>query len=111
MAEPSLSGGTTSCIVTVVAGPQVAFPVPSHAERRVTVIMGRMLTQGPALVAIGMWFVFQIISAIGVLGGGSQMGGVAYGAHFGGFIAGLALVKAFAIGRDTNRGVGRGRWQ
>ena len=28
-------------------------------------------------------------------------GGVAYAAHIGGFIAGLALVKLFAIGRKT----------
>jgi membrane associated rhomboid family serine protease len=28
-------------------------------------------------------------------------GGVAYAAHIGGFIAGLALVKVFAIGRQV----------
>ena len=38
-------------------------------------------------------------NADGMLGGGSQAGGVAYAAHIGGFIAGLILVKAFAAGR------------
>ena len=52
----------------------------------------------PAIVAIGIWFAFQLISGIGVLGD-SQGGGVAYGAHIGGFIAGLFLIKFFAIGR------------
>jgi membrane associated rhomboid family serine protease len=52
----------------------------------------------PAIVAIGIWFAFQLISGIEVLGN-SQGGGVAYGAHIGGFIAGLILVKFFAIGR------------
>ena len=33
----------------------------------------------------------------GVLGGGSQQGGVAYAAHIGGFVAGVALVKLFTI--------------
>ena len=52
----------------------------------------------PAIVAIGIWFAFQLISGIGVLGD-SQGGGVAYGAHIGGFIAGLLLVKFFTVGR------------
>jgi len=53
-------------------------------------------------VAIGLWFVFQLISGLGMLGGGAQAGGgVAYGAHVGGFIAGLLLVKAFGGDRRT----------
>jgi len=70
-----------------------------HPHRRVTVLMFRFLTQVPAYVAIGIWFVFQLISGLGMLGGGSQQGGVAYAAHIGGFIAGLVLVKVFTIGR------------
>jgi membrane associated rhomboid family serine protease len=50
-------------------------------------------------VAVGLWFAFQLVSGLGILGGGSQEGGVAYAAHIGGFIAGLVLVKIFAIGR------------
>jgi membrane associated rhomboid family serine protease len=69
-----------------------------HPHRRVTVILFRILTEVPAYVAIGLWFVFQIISSLGMLGG--ESGGVAYGAHIGGFIAGLLLVKLFAIGRE-----------
>jgi membrane associated rhomboid family serine protease len=69
-----------------------------YPQRRVTVIMFRMLTQVPSYVAIGMWFVFQLISGLGMLGGGAQAGGVAYAAHVGGFIAGLLLVRVFAIG-------------
>jgi membrane associated rhomboid family serine protease len=64
----------------------------------VTVILFRFLTQVPAWVAIGIWFAFQLISGLGMLGGGSQQGGVAYAAHIGGFIAGLALIKVFDIG-------------
>jgi membrane associated rhomboid family serine protease len=66
-----------------------------HPKRRVTVILFRFLTDVPAYVAIGIWFAFQLISGLGMLGGGSQQGGVAYGAHIGGFIAGLVLVKFF----------------
>jgi membrane associated rhomboid family serine protease len=69
-----------------------------HPRRRVRVILGRMLTEVPAYVAIGMWFLFQLIASLGMLGG-MQGGGVAYGAHIGGFLAGVALVKIFAVGR------------
>jgi len=73
-----------------------------HPHRRVTVILFRFLTDVPAYVAIGIWFAFQLISGLGMLGGGSQQGGVAYAAHIGGFVAGLALVKVFTIGRQNN---------
>jgi membrane associated rhomboid family serine protease len=73
-----------------------------HPHRRVTVILFRFLTDVPAYVAIGIWFAFQLIEGLGFLGGGSQLGGVAYAAHIGGFIAGIALVKVFAIGRQDS---------
>jgi rhomboid family protein len=69
-----------------------------HPSKRVTVILFRFLTDVPAWVAIGIWFAFQLISGLGMLGGGSQQGGVAYAAHIGGFIAGLALIKLFDRG-------------
>jgi rhomboid family protein len=70
-----------------------------YPKRRVSVIMLYFLTEVPAIVAIGLWFVFQLVSGIGLLGSGAQEGGVAYGAHIGGFIAGFILIKFFAIGR------------
>jgi membrane associated rhomboid family serine protease len=73
-----------------------------HPFRRVTVILFRFLTDVPAYVAIGIWFLFQLINSLGILGPESQVGGVAYGAHIGGFLAGLALVRAFALGIDTD---------
>lgn len=67
-----------------------------HPKRRVRVLMFRTIQEVPAIVAIGLWFVFQLIAGLGMLGAGSQAGGVAYGAHIGGFLAGMALVKLFA---------------
>src|SRR6185436_4265474 len=71
-----------------------------HPKRRVTVILFRFLTDVPAYVAIGIWFAFQLISGLGMFGGGSQTGGVAYAAHIGGFLAGLALIKVFDMGAN-----------
>jgi membrane associated rhomboid family serine protease len=70
-----------------------------HPKRRVTVILFRFLTDVPAYVAIGIWFAFQLISGLGMFGGGSQSGGVAYAAHVGGFLAGLVLIKFFDAGK------------
>jgi membrane associated rhomboid family serine protease len=66
-----------------------------HPKRRVRVLMFRVIMQVPAVVAIGVWFAFQLISSVGMFSGGDG-GGVAYGAHIGGFIAGVLLVKVFA---------------
>ncbi|HEX8142162.1 MAG TPA: rhomboid family intramembrane serine protease [Pyrinomonadaceae bacterium] len=95
---PSL--GASGAISGVLGGYILLYP-----GRRVRVIMFSMLTQVPAFVAIGLWFVFQLISGLGMLGGGSQEGGVAYAAHIGGFIAGLVLIKFFTIGRGADSGV------
>lgn len=46
----------------------------------------------PAIYMLGFWFVFQLLSA-GLTPKG--MGGVAYGAHIGGFVAGYLLVRLF----------------
>jgi membrane associated rhomboid family serine protease len=74
-----------------------------HPSRPVGAILFNVITRVPAWVAIGMWFVFQLISGLGMLGGGSQTGGVAYAAHIGGFIAGVVLIKFFDIGRGRVR--------
>lgn len=72
-------------------------------------LLSWFVTQVPAFVAIGLWFVFQLISGLGMLGSGSQQGGVAYAAHIGGFISGLALIKVLRSGgrvlTNTIRGV------
>jgi membrane associated rhomboid family serine protease len=94
---PSL--GASGAISGVLGGYILLFP-----KRRVTVILLRFLTDVPAYVAIGIWFAFQLISGLGMLGGGSQQGGVAYAAHVGGFVAGLVLIKFFTIGRSRAYG-------
>jgi membrane associated rhomboid family serine protease len=83
--------GASGAISGVLGAYLILFP-----QKQVTVILFRFLTQVPAYVAIGMWFVLQIIQSLGALGG-EKGGGVAYGAHIGGFIAGMVLVKAVAV--------------
>jgi membrane associated rhomboid family serine protease len=106
MLVPSL--GASGAISGVLGGYVLLFP-----RNRVHVIIFRIFTTVPAYVALGLWFLFQFISGLGMLGGGAQEGGVAYAAHIGGFIAGLALVKLFAVGAPASaadpRALGRRR--
>lgn len=99
MLVPSL--GASGAISGVLGGYMLL-----HPKRRVTVILFRFLTDVPAYIAIGIWFAFQLISGLGMLGGGSQQGGVAYGAHIGGFIAGLVLIKLFDRGGRARQSYG-----
>jgi membrane associated rhomboid family serine protease len=91
---PSL--GASGAISGVLGAYILLYP-----RRNVRAFLFNVLTTVPAWVAVGVWFAFQLVSGLGILGGGSQQGGVAYAAHVGGFIAGLVLVKLFAIGRNT----------
>src|SRR6185503_9680437 len=89
--------GASGAISGVLGGYLLLFPT-----KKVMVIISWFVTAVPAFIAIGLWFVFQIISGLGMLGSGSQAGGVAYAAHIGGFVAGLVLIKIFAIGRPAS---------
>jgi membrane associated rhomboid family serine protease len=62
------------------------------------VVLGFFITSLalPAWVMLGYWFVIQFFS--GLVSFGGQMGGVAFWAHVGGFVAGIALIKLFARG-------------
>ena len=56
------------------------------------------LMELPALVVLGLWIILQVfLGATGLLHPiGESGGGVAYFAHIGGFVFGLALVRLFA---------------
>jgi membrane associated rhomboid family serine protease len=88
--------GASGAISGVLAGYLILFP-----RQRVNVLIGYFITTIPAFLAIGLWFAFQLINGLGVLGNQSQLGGVAYAAHIGGFLAGLLLVRLFANKKDA----------
>ena len=47
----------------------------------------------PAWMMLGYWFLIQLVSGLFT---GDDMGGVAFWAHIGGFVAGVVLIKLFA---------------
>jgi len=83
--------GASGAISGVLGGYLVLFP-----QRQVRALIFNFLTTVPAFVALGLWIGIQLLQ--GYLSPAGQ-GGVAYAAHIGGFIAGAALIKVFAIGR------------
>lgn len=85
--------GASGAISGVMGGYLLLFP-----QRKVRAIIFNFLTTVPAFVALGIWIGYQMI--IGYLTPAGT-GGVAYAAHIGGFIAGVALIKVFAIGRKV----------
>jgi membrane associated rhomboid family serine protease len=55
----------------------------------------------PALVVLGLWFIGQLLSSVAAQQQGE--GGVAFGAHIGGFVAGLVLIRWFLRERRVPR--------
>jgi membrane associated rhomboid family serine protease len=90
---PSL--GASGAISGVLGGYMLQYP-----GRKVRLWLFFFFTiSAPAIIAVGFWFIFQLLNGMGILGGGEATN-VAYAAHIGGFIAGLVLVKMFV---DKNR--------
>jgi membrane associated rhomboid family serine protease len=87
--------GASGAISGVLGGYMLLFPT-----NRVRALIFQIYTTVPAYVALGLWIGYQIV--LGYLTPAGT-GGVAYAAHLGGFIAGLALIKIFAIGKTVKR--------
>jgi membrane associated rhomboid family serine protease len=88
---PSL--GASGAISGVMGGYLILFP-----KRKVNVLLLRFIVAVPALVALGMWILLQLVSSMSMMGGKSD--GVAYAAHIGGFLAGMLLIKLFDRGMN-----------
>ena len=87
--------GASGAIAGVLGAYFVLF---KHAYVRavVPIFIFVTLMDLPAVVFLGLWFVFQFLSWIGLWGGGD---GVAFGAHVGGFVAGYLFARKFAYRR------------
>ncbi len=85
--------GASGAISGVMGGYLVLFP---HVRVFAVVPLGFFLTSValPAWIMLVYWFVIQFVSGLAAFGG--DVGGVAFWAHVGGFVAGLVLVKLFA---------------
>ncbi len=84
--------GASGAISGVLGAYLLLFP---RAQVTVLIPLGffTQLIYVPAWVVLGFWFILQVISGGASLG--SEGGGVAWFAHVGGFVAGMALIGFF----------------
>ena len=78
--------GASGAIAGVLGAYILMFP-----QSRVNVLLGRQIVAMPAFAVLGLWILFQIISGITMSDQRADVGGIAYMAHIGGFVAGLAM--------------------
>jgi membrane associated rhomboid family serine protease len=84
--------GASGAIAGVLAAYLVLFP-RAQVVTLIPIFIFLHWMEIPAFVFIALWFVYQFFAGVTALG--QSGGGVAYWAHIGGFVAGLALVWVF----------------
>jgi membrane associated rhomboid family serine protease len=102
--EPSSTGptlGASGAIAAVLGGYILLYP-RARVLTLVFIVFFVTLVQVPAFLLLGFWFLEQLY--FGAAGLATPLGsseGVAYFAHVGGFVFGLALVRLFVARRST----------
>jgi membrane associated rhomboid family serine protease len=85
--------GASGAIAGVLGGYIILFP---HARVTTVIPLFMFITvrEVPAIFVLGLWFVLQLFSGVGSLGvpDAQDVGGVAWFAHIGGFVAGMILI-------------------
>jgi membrane associated rhomboid family serine protease len=81
--------GASGAISAVLGAYLLLFP----RSQVLVLLPGLGMTRVPAGIVLGMWFVTQLLS--GGMSIGGKGGGVAFFAHIGGFVAGMALIGLF----------------
>jgi membrane associated rhomboid family serine protease len=96
--------GASGAIAGVLGAYLILFP---HARvlTLIPIFFFITLRELPAVLLLGLWFVLQFFSGVGSLGvqDAQDVGGVAYFAHIGGFVAGLVLIVVFGGTRGPRR--------
>jgi membrane associated rhomboid family serine protease len=92
--------GASGAISGVLGAYLFLFP---HARVLTLIPLGffSRVAEIPALVVLGFWIIIQVLNGVMTLG--SQVGGVAWLAHIGGFVTGLVMVIPFAGRRKRLR--------
>jgi membrane associated rhomboid family serine protease len=93
--------GASGAIAAVLGGYIVLYP-RARILSLIFIVFFVTIIEVPAVVILGFWFLEQVLFGAGGLtnpaGGG---GGVAYFAHVGGFLFGLAVIRLIAVRRKT----------
>ena len=97
--------GASGAIAAVLGGYILLFP-RAKVVTVIFIVFFFTILELPAMLVLGFWFVEQALFAANNIGSSSG-GGVAYFAHIGGFVFGLAAVRLLAnkqrVDRQTER--------
>jgi membrane associated rhomboid family serine protease len=93
--------GASGAIAGVLGAYLVSFP-RARVVAFVPIFILPWIVEIPAVVYLVLWFLMQVLSAFADHGGAA---GVAWWAHVGGFLAGIALVKLLAPPAPRRRSV------
>ena len=84
--------GASGAIAAILGAYIVMFP--RARVQTLVFLLFIWVMELPAFLVLGIWFVFQLFSGLGSLGTNVN-GGVAYTAHIGGFVFGMAVAWLF----------------
>ncbi len=88
--------GASGAVAAVLGGYALLYP-RARVITAVFIVIIFTFVELPALLVLGLWFLMQLLYGTAELAQPvGQGGGVAYFAHIGGFLFGLALIKLFA---------------
>ncbi len=86
--------GASGAIAAVLGAYLILYP-QSRVSTLIFIGYFIRLAMVPAIVVLGLWFVLQLFQGV-LTFGAADVGGVAFWAHIGGFVAGLVLAKILA---------------
>ena len=92
--------GASGAIAAVLGAYLVLYP-RSHVLTFIPIGFFMTLKLVPASIVLGVWFILQFFSGVLSLGG-PDVGGTAFWAHIGGFVAGVLLALLFGKRRKIN---------
>ena len=88
--------GASGAVAAVLGGYALLYP-RARVVTLIFIIIFFTVIELPALLVLGAWFVLQAVYGAAELAQPvAEGGGVAYFAHIGGFLFGLAAIKLFA---------------
>jgi membrane associated rhomboid family serine protease len=103
--NPNLPAVGASGAIAAVMGAYFLFFPRSRVVTFVPIFLFGWFVNIPSFIFLGIWFGTQLLSGVIELTtmAGTNMGGVAWWAHIGGFAFGLLMANLFAAGRKPRR--------